>query len=333
MHGFIMEHKKQISHLVASHPQGLRATLIRQTIGDKRWHQRYNYPEAGLSLIFLDYKNPSIGKSIALIPYYNIYFTRNRMAKSRWKYHVGLGVGYNTNKYHKETNNQNNVMGTDINFGISIQLQHQYQITKKLAWLNSISLTHFSNGSIRKPNSGINTISFNTGIAYSLSQKEYTYNYHESDPIDKSGLGYTATLSFGMHEAVKQNAGSYPFFVLSALADKTLNHKSKLGLAVEWFYSESLKREVEFDTELEGETKPDFNRIGIALSHELVLGDFSMMTQLGYYVYDPYKPFTSVYIRAGVRRYFNDKIFASLCVKSHHARAEAAEFAIGWRFK
>ncbi|MTI20570.1 acyloxyacyl hydrolase [Fulvivirga sp. RKSG066] len=333
MHGFILKHKKQISHLIIGHPQGIRATLVRQTNGSERWHQRYNYPEAGLSLIYLDYQNPSLGKSIALIPHYNVYFTKNRQAKSRWKYQIGLGLGYNTNKYHRETNNQNNVLGTDLNFGISMQLQHQYQITKDIALLNSVSLTHFSNGSIRKPNSGINTVSFNTGIAYSLSKKAYSYNFNQNDPIDKEGLGYTATLSFGMHEATKIGAGSYPFFVLSALADKTLNHKSKLGIAIEWFYSESLKRDIKFDPELAGEEGPDFNRIGIALSHELVLGDFSVMSQLGYYVYDPYKPFTSVYIRAGLRRYFNDNLFASLCVKSHHARAEAAEFALGWRFK
>lgn len=333
MHGFILKHKKQIAHLITAHPQGIKATLVKKTMGDKQWHQRYSYPEVGLSLIYLDYNNPDVGKSIALIPHYNIFLTKNRDAKSQWKYQMGLGVGYNTNKYNKEVNNQNNVLGTNINFGISLQLQHEYKLSKKLLWLNSLSLTHFSNGAIRKPNSGINAISFNTGMAYSLSQKDYKYQAYESDPIDKSGLGYTATLSFGMHEAIKIGAGSYPFFVLSVLADKTLNHKSKLGVAVEWFYSESIKQEIQYDTKLEGKSKPDFNRVGIALSHELMLGDFSVMSQFGYYVYDPYQPFTAVYLRAGLRRYFNEHMFASLCVKSHNAKAEAAEFALGWRFK
>ncbi len=100
---------------------------------------------------------------------------------------------------------------------------------------------------------------------------------------------------------------------------------------MEWFYSVSLKKDIPTNYRLE-DKEPDFNRIGLALSHELCLGTYSVMTQMGYYVYDPYKAFAPFYVRAGLRRYF-DKLYASLSVKSHYAKAEAAEFAIGWRFK
>jgi len=332
MNGFIMQHKKTISHLIRSQPQGFRVMLERRTNGEEQWQQRYNYPDVGLSFIYLDYKNSSIGKSLALIPHYNIYLTRNRQAKSQWKYQIGLGLEYNTNKYDKVENNQNNVLGTSFNFGIVLQLQNQYRLSEKLRFINSISLTHFSNGSIKKPNSGINTISFNTGLSYVISPSEKSFIETEDTPVVQKGLGYTATLSFGMHEAIQVRAGSYPFFVVSAFVDKTLNHKSKLGFGVEWFYSASLKNDIPYNYKLDG-ASPDFNRISLAISHELCLGRFSVMTQAGYYIYDPYKPFAPFYVRAGLRRYFKNKLYASLCVKSHYAKAEAAEFAIGWRFR
>lgn len=332
MSGFVMQHKKQISHLITEHPIGFRVVYNRKSTGAAQWEQRYNYPDVGLSFIYIDYRNEKLGKSLALIPHYNIYLTKNREANSQWKYQIGLGIGYNTEKYDRVENNRNNVLGTDINFGIALQIQNQLALSEKWHLVNSISLTHFSNGSIKKPNSGINTISFNTGVSYIVNYKNREFIVSEDSPIYKKGLGYTATLSFGMHEATKIRSGSEPFFVVSFLADKKLNHKSKLGVAVEWFYSRSLKSDVIYDNRLNGE-RPDFNRIGLALSHELVLGRFSVMSQAGYYVYDPYEPFASIYLRAGLRRYFGDNLFSSLCVKSHAAKAEAAEFALGYRFK
>lgn len=332
MSGFVMQHKKQVSHLITEHPVGFRVVLNRRTTGAEQWEQRYNYPDVGLSFIYIDYRNEKLGQSLALIPHYNIYLTKNKEAKSQWKYQIGLGIGYNTEKYDQVENNRNNVLGTDFNFGIAFQFQNQLQLSERWSLVNSVSITHFSNGSIKKPNSGINTISFNTGVSYIVNYKDREFIVTEDSPINKKGLGYTATLSFGMHEATKIRSGSEPFFVLSVLADKTLNHKSKLGIAVEWFHSRSLKSDVKYDPWLNGE-KPDFNRIGIALSHELTMGKFSVLTQAGYYVYDPYEPFASVYLRTGLRRYFGKHIYGSLCVKSHAAKAEAAEFALGYRWK
>jgi hypothetical protein len=69
------------------------------------------------------------------------------------------------------------------------------------------------------------------------------------------------------------------------------------------------------------------------LSHELMLDKYSVMMQTGYYFYDPYKAFQTIYFRLGLRRYFSEKLYSSIGVKSHSAKAEAMEFAIGYRIK
>jgi len=330
--GFILKHKPSISHLIIDHPVGFRVTFDKQTFGSEAWEKRYNYPDIGLTFTYLDYKNEVLGKTISIIPHYQLYLTKNRQARSQFNYKIGLGLGYHTEKYDKVDNNKNNALSTDFSFGVIFQAGHKYRLTDRLDLTSTITLTHFSNGSIKKPNSGINVISANLGLSYKLDNIKKEYLNPDDEPLDKSGFGYTFSFTSGMHEAVVKGGGSYPFYTFSLLADKTLNHKSKLGLMIDWFHSMSLKEEIQYDETLNGET-PDFNRVGIGLSHELVLNDYSVVGQIGYYVYAPYEPFEPIYLRLGLRKYFNDNIYSSISVKSHYAKAEAAEFAIGWRFK
>lgn len=331
--GFIFRHKEQINHLIIDHPVGFRLTYEARTFGDESWQQRYNFPDVGLTFIYMNYKNPVLGKSLALIPYYDFYIRKNREAKGQFKYKVGLGLGYNTEKYDRVENNKNSVISTDFSFGILAELSYSHKINKRLDFNSYVALTHFSNGSIKKPNSGINVISLNLGLSYLLSQRDEEFKIKEEEKIEHSNFGGTLSLSGGAHESTKIGAGTFPFFIISGFIDKKLNRKSIIGLGVEMFYSEALRRDIKYDFAFEDRTKPDFKRIGIAFGHELIITKFTVISQVGYYVYDPYKPFGKVYIRAGLRRYFNDHIFTSLAVKSHGARAETAEFTLGYRIK
>ena len=265
------------------------------------------------------------------MPNYQFYLTKNQQSKSQFSYKVGLGLGFHTQKYHHVENNKNNALSTTINFGVLFEFAHAYTLNEKLTLRTSLALTHFSNGSIKQPNSGINTISANIGLRYRLNDQKSAYLVPENEQLEKN-IGYSIIFSSGVHEAVRKGGGALPFYVFSALVDKTLNYKSKMGLMLDWFHSRSLKREVHYDQTLDGET-PDFNRVGLGLSHELVVGTYSVLTQAGYYIYAPYEPYEPIYFRIGLRKHFTEKLFGSFSIKSHYARAEAAEFAIGWRFK
>lgn len=333
LRGFILKHKPQIEHLITEHPSGFRISVDRKTFGSEEWQQRYNFPDVGLTFIYLNYGDDRLGKSFGIIPHYSFYVNRNKRSKNQFKYKVGLGLGYNTTKYDRQFNNKNNALSTDLNFGILFQAEFQREVTNRLFLNASISLTHFSNGSIKRPNSGINVVSSNLGLSYIFNYTPTEYSYLEETPLDKKGLGYTLTFSTGMHEYSRIGAGQYPFFVLSGLVDKRLNHKSALGITLEWFASLSMRHDIQYDYHFAGKKKPDWHRIGIALSHELFLRKVSVISQAGYYVYDEYNYYGKVYLRLGVRKYFNHNLYTSLMVKSHAAKAEAAEFALGWRFR
>jgi len=77
----------------------------------------------------------------------------------------------------------------------------------------------------------------------------------------------------------------------------------------------------------------DYRRVGVFIGHELRFNKVAFVSQLGYYIYWPYEFENQFYNRLGLKRYFyNDKMFASITVKAHWAKAEAVEFGIGARF-
>ena len=329
--GFVYEHKPQISHLITDHPTGFRIVYNRKSYGSEPWMQRYNFPDRGLTFLYLDYNDPRLGKTLAILPHFNFYLRKKREAKGQPQFKVGFGAGYTTEKYNRVTNNQNNVISTDLTGGVLLQFGYEYELDKR--WhLNTIaSLTHFSNGAIRKPNSGINVFAAHAGISYMFQYQERTYERTEEKKLEHKPIGVSAILIGGSHESLKIGAGSKPFFVLTGIVDKKLNYKSRLGAGVELFYSESLKEEIKYDRSVPDDT--DFKRVGLVLSHEWMINEFSIMSQAGYYIYDPYHAFQKIYLRLKLRRYFGEHLFGSIGVKSHSAKAEAMEFAIGYRIK
>ena len=52
MYGVIANHNSNILHLITGHPEGVLLSWNRKTFGKKNWHERYNYPDLGVSLSY-----------------------------------------------------------------------------------------------------------------------------------------------------------------------------------------------------------------------------------------------------------------------------------------
>ena len=74
-----------------------------------------------------------------------------------------------------------------------------------------------------------------------------------------------------------------------------------------------------------------FSRIGIFIGYELFINKLSIETQLGYYAKYPFEYDGRVYETLGLKRYINDKWFASIRLKAHAANAETVELGMGIR--
>ena len=331
-YGTILEHNPDISHLITDHPNGLILSYNRKTYGFKPWESRFNYPDWGFSFIYQDMKNQSLGKNYGLFAHYSFYFlNRNLM------FRIAQGLNYATNPYDKEKNFLNNAYGSDLLSSTYIMLNYKKErLYKGFGLQAGVSIIHYSNANFRAPNTSTNTFAFNVGANYLLDyEQEPGYITSTESKKFKEKVKYNFALRSGINESDINGMGQFPFLVISGYADKRLNRKSAIQFGADVFFSEFLKELIYFYSvafpsfNISGDE--DWKRVGVFVGHELFINKMSFETQLGYYVYYPYDFEGRVYNRLGLKRYFGDKFFGAITLKSHGAKAEAVEFGIGMR--
>lgn len=329
-YGSILIHNKDISHLVTGHPTGVILSYNRKTYGLNAWERRYNYPDWGFSFAYQDMKNEELGDNYGLYGHYNFYFLRRHLMLR-----VGQGIAYNTNPFDLETNFRNTAYGTALLSSTYVMLNYKSKpFLGGFGVQGGISLIHYSNASLRSPNTSTNTFTFNIGATYLIdTEKELNY-------IPKMRERYTEPFKLnvvfrtGINEADAIGHGTYPFYVISGYVDKVLNHKSRILLGTEIFFSNFLKEEIRFQSIISPQTTDgteDFKRSGVFIGHELKFNRYSAISHVGYYYYYPYEYESRVYLRLGLKRTFGNKLFGVISVKSHGAKAEALEFGLGYR--
>lgn len=332
-YGSILRHNPDISHLITAHPSGVILSLNRKTFGHQSWEADFNYPDSGISLIYQDMQNPTLGHNIGIYAHYNFYFFK-RMLQLR----IGQGIAYNTNPYDQENNFRGNAYGSHLLSSTNLMLNfYRERLYKNLGLRAGIAVVHYSNANVKSPNTSTNTFAFNAGLVYNLENDEEPIEYqaHLRQPWTDKNIKFNFIFRGGINESDVVNSGQFPFYILSAYADKRLGRFSALQFGSEVFFSNFLKELIAFQAiafpENDVDMNDDYKRAGVFLGHELFISNLSLITQLGYYVYYPFDFEGRVYNRVGLKRYFGDRWFAAITLKSHAAKAEALELGIGIR--
>jgi len=329
--GNIALHNNDILHLIKGHPEGFILSWNKKTFGQEDWQQRFNYPDYGVSLAYQDLKNDVLGNNISIYAHYNFYFLKRNLM-----FRIGQGLAYNSNPYDKEDNHKNVAFGSSILSSTYAMLNYKKErIFNRFGLQAGVSLIHYSNANVKAPNTSVNTIAFNIGVTYNLEDEDPEYQKTITKEKFTERIKYNLAFRSGINESDVIGSGQFPFYIFSAYADKRIGRLSALQLGTDVFFSNFLKeyikyRHAAFPEEGEDGTA-DYKRVGLFLGHELFINKMSLVTQYGYYVYYPYDFEGRTYIRVGLKRYFGDKWFAALTLKSHGAKAEAVELGVGIR--
>ncbi len=332
--GNIALHNNDILHLIKGHPEGFVLSWNKKTYGFKDWEQRYNYPDYGVSFAYQNLKNDVLGNNYSLYAHYNFYFLKRNLM-----FRIGQGLALTSNPYDKEENFRNIAFGTKVMSSTYVMLNYKKErLIDHFGLQAGLSFIHYSNANVKAPNTSINSLIFNMGVTYNLDEEEPEYIRTLSDSIDEKftePIKYNIAFRSGVNESDVVGSGQFPFYILSAYADKRINRKSALQLGTDVFFSNFLKefihyRSVSFpEDDVTGDE--DYKRVGVFVGHELFINKTSLISQFGYYVYYPFDFEGKTYFRIGLKRYFSDRWFGALTLKSHGAKAEAVEFGIGVR--
>ncbi|GHC48566.1 acyloxyacyl hydrolase [Ulvibacter litoralis] len=335
-YGSILEHNLDIAHLITEHPSGFILSYNRKTYGFNEWERRYNFPDWGFTFEHHRSHNEVLGNQYSLYGHYNWYFLKRNIV-----IRVGQGISYATNPYDLETNVHNNAYGTDLLSTTFLKVNYvRENVFKGFGFHAGFSVLHFSNANFRAPNNSTNTWAFNAGVSYLFNSEEFPEYINENDPPSSSyaePIKYNVVFRFGLNESDVIRQGQFPFYVVSAFADKRINYKSTLQAGADVFFATFLKEDINYRSIAYPEDgvsgDEDYKRVGLFVGHELRFNKVAFVSQFGYYVYWPYAFENRFYNRLGLKRYFyQDKLFAGVTLKAHWAKAEGVEFGVGVRF-
>lgn len=332
-YGFLMSHHLELD-LFRSHFPALEISIQKGTYGKHRWEAMYAYPIVGVAV----WSSPlggfrEIGSGIAVYPFVDFPLFGNR--ENGFNFRLGVGLGYLTNKFDPTKNYKNFAIGSHLNACGSLYFEYRYKPSKRLSLAASFGLTHFSNGSTKTPNYGLNIISTNIAIAYYL-QKSNPYLdkkvLPELYPYEFDGRK-TIDLEFSTAFASKDMSQQYGkrFVVFAAFFNvlKQVSYKSKFGLGLDATYDASdkfilIQRGFPLTNEFQ------VLKTGVNVAYELMISKMSFLFNVGAYTSGKERSEGELFQRLTLKYKVYNKLFANLVLSVHMGKAEYVGLGLGY---
>lgn len=339
--GKAFKHRSTIKIDFPAFSYGTELNFEVQTFGKKHWHQKSGFPRWGLAVSYLHSGNDAqMGSLIALLPNITVDFLKTK--KLRIFGRLGVGLGLVTRPYNRLNNPLNNMVGSYLNNSTSLRLGLAWRVSKHLELRPSASFTHFSNAASTLPNLGINIPTFHMGICYMYQPVEES-DYLKLDktelPKRNKRIQFSHLVSLGFRELQTSNGPKYLVWHTAFDAGLYLNRSNRLKLGIEYDYIGSKQA---FASHSSGTHTSDryweASRITVFIADEIMLGRFSILAQVGFYLtQNPGQPwFMSV--RLSGRYYLRDPYlhqtapFLTITMKSHKIVAEYFSMGMGMTF-
>ncbi len=332
-YGFMINHHLEMKIFNAHFPS-FEINLGKETYGRERWQSMYGYPFIGVSYWYSQMGNSHfLGSANAVFPYVNYPIIRNN--KHELNFRVGLGLAYLTKCFDRLENYKYIAIGSHVNAAINLMAEYRWRFDPRMNFAIGLALMHFSNGSTKTPNYGINTPSVNLAFAYRLS-KENTYMNRKVMPslytFEFPGIKSIDFL-FGGTVAYKDMGSEYNqtfmIYNFSGIIMKQFSFKSSAGIGVDYTYNESDYYFADLD-KIPYESKSELMRLGVGPVYQLSMSKLSYIFGLGFYLKGKLAP-THSYFKLGLQYQITKGLFANLTLRTHFGQADFVGIGLGYK--
>ncbi len=143
---------------------------------EKLWAVYLNYPSTGLSISYTTYGNDKIfGNSISVLPYFSLNTSHRHFNSLHFK--IGIGGTYFSKSYDKYSNPMNLAIGSKLTWIFQATAYYNVLINNYLDFNIGISYIHHSNGHMKMPNLGLNSLLIS--LSSRVYMKPVTNSYKE----------------------------------------------------------------------------------------------------------------------------------------------------------
>ncbi len=333
-YGFLLSHHLELD-IYQSHFPAFEFSIERATWGKYHWEVVYAYPIIGISVWYSPlggYKD--IGTAIAIYPFINFPLVRDNVQS--FNFRLGIGIGYLTNYFDRLDNYKNFAIGSSFNFAGSLYLEYRRKVSRMITLSGGAGLTHFSNGSTKTPNYGLNIITATLGVAIHLTRpnpklnKKILPELYKFEFDGKRSLDFDIGFAIGYKDMSQQYGESFMVYAIYSNLFKQVSWKSKFGIGLDLTYDASDQFIYDWNNQTYNGTY-QFLKPGISAAYQLVVGDLSFVFNFGAYLAGIERSEGTIYQRLTIRYLFTDKLFANLALNSNWGRAEYVGIGIGYQ--
>lgn len=338
--GKSVKHRSIITIDFPDFSYGTELNVEVKTYGKKHWHERCGFPRWGVALAYHYSGNAEqMGHCIAILPNVTVDFFKHK--KIRLFGRLGVGLGVVTHPYNRQTNPLNNMVGSYINNNTSLRLGLAWRMHKNLELRPSVAFNHYSNAASTFPNLGINIPTVQLGICYMpnpVEEKDFIKLDPSQRPKRNKRIQFSYLLSMGIRELLVSGP-KYPVWQTSLDAGLFITRNNRLKAGIEYDYIGS---SYAFTKHNGGYQDKDLHweasRITLFIADEIMIGRFSVLAQVGFYITQNIGQPWFMSVRLSGRYYFVDPYlkpvapFVTITMKSHKIIAEYFSVGFGIAF-
>ena len=335
--GLVVPHRAGMESLAQQPSMGTEINFYKKRDKDNFYDAKYNSPYSGFGVSYQYLGNPNVlGNSYAIYSFMEFDFLKIKSINFNTR--INAGLNYVTEKYDFDTNTENIAIGSNINFYFNMSFGLHYQFRNlPLSMRVNAGIIHYSNGSVMKPNRGLNQLYASIGVSYLLNNSQ---TYQSDYVLDKTVLkphefNAMATLTSSDEYMIgdQGRGGGYLCSTVALGYSYMYSPSGKVGVSADVFYNENLYwyYDTNWDNLVKIYEKPsDIIRAGVSFGHELVYKKLSFVSYVGLYYHKKVKPHDYFYSRFGLRYFVLKNVYVNATLKAYGFKAHYIESGIGF---
>ena len=326
--GFLAAHRGTMGHLPKDRIFCGEISLSTRLYGADFWHDNYRNPLVGVTLYGSNLGNKEyLGYGFGAYAFIEFPMAENTNNYLSWK--MGCGLGYVSKVFDQELNPKNNATSTHVNALLCLGVTGKWRFAKEYSLLYGFDLTHFSNGSTRMPNLGLNIPTISLGVAYHWKGKNEV-KVSQVNELPKtpffSNWKWTTVAIVSTKQAFPTGGKNYPVFALNSFVWKQFKPKVGMEVGLDFISKQSLLNYRDYIPK----TQLSIFQIGAYSTYILPLNRLKFVLGMGVYLKDRYDMDNELYHRVGMRYQFDNGLLLNLVLKTHWAKADYVEYGIGY---
>jgi len=337
--GNIIRHREFLTYDQPDFTTGFEIEYVVKKNPASAWQQFWKLPGISHHLHFNNFGNKEqLGNSIGYYP--SIAFKLFGKERFNMFCQIGNGIAYFNNPFDIKSNQQNNAIGSHWNSMIVLKFQGKIKVQEKLYINFGPQVFHYSNGSAKAPNTGINNLTLNLGLKYSFTEPPLYQKRTQSDSERSwQKLNYEINIGLGFRQINIPNSLNYKVPQIGFFLHYNLYEFFRLvtGFSYEYNYADYHFSKTQFVSEdLARSQARDFQ---FKISGDFIFGNLFSRFQFGYYLPIEDKeidsPFSTMFSLNYARRLVNNnspKMFVGVGVRSHKFVAQYLSLNLGFIF-